>query len=456
MICFNGINGLTGCYLFEPTDEKVLLDSAHDLAVAGNAIAKLTAWSQKPVAGLPWGVSPEKITEAGWGVVFYAKEREEVKAAIGRLVELRSTLVPKDKVKVLTYNDGEEVPEWLARYGMGVGDVDPTKVPYYLLVVGDPAKIPFEFVQNLALGYCVGCIHFDETDDYSHYVDAVLRYETSVTSGDEPDVMIFAPRHDPATRLSCDYLAAPLCDQLSRSFEVCKLLGGDATKQLLVEKLTVKPPSLFFSASHGLGFPVGYEKQLARQGALVCQEWQGQEPPQPQQVFSAEDVGPDWNLSRTIFFHFACFSCGTPENDRFLRGYNKEPIRLAVRAFYSALSKRLLSKESNASLAVLGHVDRAWGHSILAGGEDPQLIPFKNAIYTILSGQPVGLALKDFRDRYAAYSVALTRLMSTKQHGGCVPEEKIARTWIRRNDAEGYLLFGDPAVRLRTRVNTQG
>ncbi len=30
-----------------------------------------------------------------------------------------------------------------------------------------------------------------------------------------------------------------------------------------------------------------------------------------------------------------------------------------------------------------------------------------------------------------------------------VPDEKLAVAWVQRNDAEGYIVLGDPAVHLR-------
>ena len=73
---------------------------------------------------------------------------------------------------------------------------------------------------------------------------------------------------------------------------------------------------------------------------------------------------------------------------------------------------------------------------------------FTNALSRILAREPVGLALKDFRDKYAAYSVALSRVLEDVSFGRKVSDSEMARLWIQRNDSEGYNLFGDPAVRL--------
>ena len=46
-------------------------------------------------------------------------------------------------------------------------NVDPTCVPYYLLVVGCPARIPFGFCRELSVEYAVGLLSFDTAAGYA-------------------------------------------------------------------------------------------------------------------------------------------------------------------------------------------------------------------------------------------------------------------------------------------------
>ena len=85
----------------------------------------------------------------------------------------------------------------------------------------------------------------------------------------------------------------------------------------------------------------------------------------------------------------------------------------------------------------------------MQAGAGPQLIPFENVIGNILAGKPIGLALKDFNERFAALSVSLAGMLEQIEDGANVPAVQLARAWIQRNDAEGYALFGDPAARLQ-------
>jgi hypothetical protein len=152
-----------------------------------------------------------------------------------------------------------------------------------------------------------------------------------------------------------------------------------------------------------------------------------------------------------VIFHFACYGGGTPELDRFVHEARRVPTRLADQAFIAELPKRWLTHPRGSALACIGHVERAWGYSITPPDAGVQIQTFQNALGRILTGQPLGLALKDFNDRYAELSTYLAATLEKKGWGGGkVDENALATNWIERNDAEGYILIGDPAVRLRT------
>jgi len=79
----------------------------------------------------------------------------------------------------------------------------------------------------------------------------------------------------------------------------------------------------------------------------------------------------------------------------------------------------------------------------------PQLLPYQNTIGRILIGQPVGHALKDFNERYAALSASLSGILEEISFGAHVSDDELAAAWIERNDAQNYIIVGDPAARLR-------
>jgi hypothetical protein len=98
--------------------------------------------------------------------------------------------------------------------------------------------------------------------------------------------------------------------------------------------------------------------------------------------------------------------------------------------------------------AVIGRLDRAWGYSIESPGAGTQIQPFRNTIGRLLSGETVGYAVRDFQERYASLSVTFLELLRRDAAGLGVSPRALAAQWIERNDAGGYLVFGDPAARL--------
>jgi hypothetical protein len=58
--------------------------------------------------------------------------------------------------------------------------------------------------------------------------------------------------------------------------------------------------------------------------------------------------------------------------------------------------------------------------------------------------------MKDFHERYTALCTTLCSTLENIGFGAIVPDEELAASWVERNDAEGYMVCGDPAVRLPT------
>ena len=67
----------------------------------------------------------------------------------------------------------------------------------------------------------------------------------------------------------------------------------------------------------------------------------------------------------------------------------------------------------------------------------------------MLKGEPVGHATKDFSDRYVAAALRIQNAQSGTLPGPRPREAELAAAWVERNDAQNYVLLGDPAVRLR-------
>jgi len=468
-VYINGINAVTGEYLVRPMTRNQLARY-----IAGEPDRDLLRWLTRmlqlmAVPSLALDRDPTNLKEVGWAVVFHEKESSEVKKALEPLVAHRRKQVGSNKlVKTLEYRDNESTQEFLGRYQLAPGSKDPEKIPQYLLLVGSPERIPFLISHLLDIEYSVGRLDFDRPDDYAAYVESLIAYETGAAVPNSRRALFFGTRHpfDKATQMSTDLLVTPLVNgtpgagaELPKlgvaqefGFQSSLVLGEAATKAALTGALAApeggKLPALLFTASHGVGFPSGHADQLDRQGALLCGDWPGFGHISPAHYFSAADLPAGIRLDGLVAFHFACYGAGTPETDRFLKIPGKKPPQIAPKPFTAALPKTLLLQ---GALAVVGHVERAWGYSIATDQAGPQIQPFRNTIGRILFGQPVGFSTMDFNQRYAWLSANLTAMIDTKSAGGNVSDQELASSWIERNDAEGYVVLGDPAVRLRVK-----
>ena len=68
----------------------------------------------------------------------------------------------------------------------------------------------------------------------------------------------------------------------------------------------------------------------------------------------------------------------------------------------------------------------------------------------MLAGEPVGHTTMDFSQRYATYSTELLSKLDPSLPAARKPTDaELAFTWIERNDAQNYIVLGDPAVHLR-------
>jgi hypothetical protein len=460
ILCLNGIDASTGGYLVPPLsmDEAAAIvrgDARHDKSTT-SWLKRVWQTLTQPHLGLPHDVDPANVAQAGWAIVFHEHESDAVKTALETLIAHRRTRVPADRCHVLTYQTGQTRASWLAANGAAAGSVLPTRVPYYLLLIGGPERFPFAFCHHLDVEYAVGCLHFDTPEDYARYAASVVDYETSAAVPTAKRMVMFGTRHpgDRSTTLSADHLVTPLAAQPPAGFAIDPLIGDRARKEALLDAIApqdsdARPPALVFTASHGMGWSTPDARQASAQGALICQDWKPLTIPGPGDYLSAADVPADGRVHGSIVFHFACYGAGTPQHDRFLHEKGRPPSQIAEKPFIAALPKALLAHPRGGALAVIGHVERAWGCSIVTPKAGVQLLPFRNALERLALGQPAGHAMKDFNERYAALSTTLAAMLEEIEFGAAVDGEQLVMAWLERNDAEGYLVIGDPAIAIR-------
>ena len=429
---------------------------------------------------VPW-VDPGDLSEAGWGIVFPATwpiaRQKALEVALAPLLKLRARQAGglyRVYAGAEGYRPGDTVRGFLHRPPRHADAANPaapdeTGVPYYLLLVGSPEEIPFEFQYQLDVQYAVGRLDFGEDiAAYTNYARNVVTSEAAPTRA-HPQVVLFGTENpgDVATSLSAKHLITPLYRHIrsriaGSAWQVLSVAPAHATKANLARILRLKtPPALLFTATHGMEFPVGDHRQRPDQGALLCQDWTGEAGEVSSDAyFSASDVTDDLNLRGMIWFAFACFGAGTPHYDEYHHSaFRASSQTIAEVPFVAALPKAMLALRDRGALAVVGHVERSWGLSFLSevqnrpvgmvGRKREHVEVFAAAIERMLAGQPVGAALDCFDMRHAAIATELAHLYDHMRDPPTVEDiYRLAELWTANNDARGYIIIGDPAVRL--------
>jgi hypothetical protein len=473
-LVFNGIDATTGEYLVPPVDTQTLAAAISSEPRNPDEEQALRSWWKKYADSnskkeghyiAKEGTDYKSLASAGWGVIFPHNIDPAIVKALRPLLDWRKSQAG-ERYREYTGPEGyrykpgemyETKDEWLTRHGAGPGPVDPQVVPYYLLLAGDPEQIPFRFQTQLDVQYAVGRIHFDKVEDYWNYANSVVSAEKQELSLGKTAVFFGACNpDDPATNLSAEQLIKPLPGLLekdAKGWQLSTTVGEGATKAGMARFLGgADTPALFFSASHGMGFPHGESLQAADQGALLCQDWPGpkqwRKPIGKDFYFAADDLTGEANVFGLLAFFFACYGAGTPKMDDFARQAFKTRSEIAPRNFLSALPQRMLAHPKGGALAVIGHVERAWGCSFQWGEAGKQLTVFQSALKRLMDGYPIGYAFEYFNGRYAELSADLSAALDDEEFGRKRPAAEIASMWTANNDARNYVVLGDPFARL--------
>jgi hypothetical protein len=475
---FNGINGATGDYDLPPQSPEVMAKIARGIPLDKDdrrdiSIRRSLDQQQVDHFGIRAGADPTDLTQSGWGVIFSQsledQQLDALKEALKPLIDHRREQATKADERYfkecsgdLGYQTGASKNDFLKLFGRSPGPADPEKLPYYLLIVGPPHEIPYSFQYQLDVQYAMGRIHFDQLEDYYRYAVSVVEAETRGFNLAR-QATFFSPANDedPATQLSSEHLISPLAEFLKEDhpdWQVQTKAKSEAHQANLHQILHAdQAPALLFTASHGMAFPNGNARQIPHQGALLCQDWPGPKAhhgPIPEEFYySADNLGSDANLLGMLAFFFACYGAGTPRMDDFHRRAFVDRKEIAPTDFLSQLPQNMLAHPNGGALAVVGHVERAWGYSFMWEGVGQDLVTFESTLERLATGHPIGSALEFFNSRYAELSTDLTTELDQTDLE-TQNEVKIAGLWTANKDARNYMIIGDPAVRLMVAEET--
>ncbi|MCB1132989.1 MAG: hypothetical protein KDN05_17840 [Verrucomicrobiae bacterium] len=403
------------------------------------------------MGGLPDGLDPDDLSSVGWAVLWAPGTSDSVKDALAPLLEERKTVAGSlyREIHLQASDSGalESVTDFLERHRVSPGTITPEKLPYYLLIVGDPVVVSFEFQTALSVNYAVGRLTLPRDDDWRRYSEATIATERNMIF--DRRMALFGPTNggDPSTTLSAKQLIGPLATRIvPGNWQIENVTGSPATKDRLAHFLygPGRVP-LVFTASHGIGFDSGDAGQFDGQGAILCEN---------SETFAAADLDQAEDLRGLVWFSFACFGAGTPQLDNFPGNPDLMTVKqIAPRPFQSALATRLLSHPMGPALGFFGHVDLAWTTSFKFGTAESQVEDFRQTLHRIMRGNRLGHALNNLGQRYASLSTLLAvEMINALQQGVQLRRgtaSLLARYWTAAMDARNYVLCGDPAARLK-------
>ncbi len=460
LIASNGVQFRTSRYAIAgPTAEQLCaLAEGRAFTPAELSALAIARHASKPTLGVGYGVDANALDQAGWGVVFAADDTRaaDKQRALSRLLEWRAQQ-SGPLYKQFAESDGVRRDEtgraFLARFGDAEGPVAVEKVPYFLLLVASPVDISFAVQTELSSRHAVGRVEFSSLDELERYAHAIVNREQSDVRH-ESNAAFFAPANpgDVSTERSLLHLATPLADSLrSRRplWQVARQFGAQASKAALRSLVAeTRAPSLLFTASHGLALESGDTGQRALQGALVTQDWTGQQDVARElmgtEYFAGGDVGTDESLRGMIAVLFACYTGGTPPLDEFLPLEDSSLRALTPEPFVAALPERLLAAGAG---AVVGHVERAWSTSFWRPGAGMQIKAFEEVMLKLSDGWRVGAAIDVLNVKCNEIANSLANALRLRKFGKRNDDE-VAELVLSRTDAANYVVIGDPAARI--------
>lgn len=390
------------------------------------------------------GGDPNDLTSQGWAAVV-PTGAAGIEAALAPLVEARSRGM------------GKPATVLRAPAGAGKAWVDaalarafPRELdrPRYGLVVGSYAVLGADLDAAWATEASVGRLPVDDPEAVAAYVAKVAAAERTEAAEAALDVCV--PDDDTMAILQGRTLV------IDPTIQACRSWATSARRPLAIEErrlVTGGSAPVVLTLSHGAGPPQGgwrtREEQERGQGELV---WG------PKERVGPDEVGTGRFAPGGAWVCWACFGAGTPAHSVYAPWLEKLAARegygpgaAAALAgipqgpgFASATALAALANPDG-PLVVVGHLDLAWLSAVLTAAGRPRPGAVEEISRVLLAGHRAGLAMDALR---RATAQADTELALAIDRGGPDAIDTNARLWMRRHDLAGWVLLGDPAVRV--------
>lgn len=420
--------------------------------------------------------------EAGWTFLINSNHplRNQIVDAIQPLAihrEMDRTRVP------LLYDEGPEQfwTSWISDYKMqSKGPF--REPPKYILIIGDPQSIPFGLQNKLSLVAFVGRLDFDDINEIKTYAEKVVRIENSDNGFVNREATFFTTDqgvnssgcYDPThfSRFDVEKELIPNVEvmaselNLPNKFSANKLTETDATKSELTHSVKESSPGLVLTSSWGMCAP-GENMDLQKEfGGAICCQGDPDEVSYKDLLFTANDILAEPFLEGGVFIQQSSFGYGTPASSELHKWIGKNdnwqmPRQIAPTSFISALPKKLIFHPKG-PLAFIGHLDEMLSYTIAEDADfqmedrKKRMNSFSFAIENILRGTPIGYALKNMKEEFSLLNDSIVDisgyLVKELNDGKEIEESKqkqFSDLMLQRHKAKNYMIFGDPAVRIK-------
>jgi hypothetical protein len=229
--------------------------------------------------------------------------------------------------------------------------------------------------------------------------------------------------------------------------------------------------SVLFTMSHGYGGPdTGWARPVEQRAGQGAMSFLRRSP-----RLTAADAAAMRRpfVQNGIWFMFACYGAGTPSESHYypwLAQLSEEygadfawvlrsiPAHSGEsRPFIAGLPQTMLSKEDG-PLAFIGHLDLAWAYGFQTARGQADTEAFEGFIESVINRQRVGAAFQRLNQKLRGAEVRVLGLYSERQRltqsgtaGAEWSKERqtaLNEGWMTSQDMSGYIILGDPAVRL--------
>lgn len=430
------------------------------------------------------GAARSDLSKQRWGVIVPEGDvGDALLSAMRPLIEFRAAEQGAKPIefRALPNMDRKRSEDWLFKiYGdLKIEDVDR---PMYLCLLGSPEQVSLEFQQTVIHSAYIGRVHFSkldgsvDLDGYAEYAQKVVRYARNGLSPEPPELLYYVARDGTrATANAVPKLVVPSVEASKRAVQRGKLnasireIQADSVRRLLDAQNAApngKPrPSVMLSVTHGLGGNENdygsFEAQRRRQGALVLGR---------KELLDAEAIAKETFLPGGLWLCFACFGAGTPTVSEYFNwlselaklGEYRNSAEIVLQAlassgpgFIASLPQAAL-RNPNGPLAVIGHIDLAWNFSYidLDNPAESRSFKFTRALHAMAKGERMGVAHDEIMEWFRTTNFQLSTMYSASEDARInkrpdpIDPKKRGPVWLLRNDLRGYVLLGDPAVRL--------